>query len=1222
MTTTTRQNDLILNEDWTRIYQTFKNADFKSYDFENLRRVIITYIRENYPEDFNDYIESSEYMALIDAMAFLGQSLSFRIDLASRENFLELAERKASVLRIAQMLSYKPKRNNAASGLLKFTSITTSEEILDSNGKNLAQQLITWNDPTNSNWYEQFILVLNSAMTPNTEFGRSQGTATIGGVTTDQYRFNTITTDVPIYSYTKSVAGRTMAFEIVSTSFKNSESIYEEQPLAGNQLGFVYRNDGSGPSSTDSGFFLMFKQGSLELADFTIDVPTTNEKVAVDTANINNDDIWLFGLSSTGAQTNQWAQVANLVGNNIAYNSISRSVRNIFSVTTKENDAVDLIFADGVYGNLPQGKFRLFYRVSNGLTYSVAPTEMSGINIAVPYVNAAGAAHTVTIGLALQSTVSNASATESVDSIRTNAPATYYTQNRMITGEDYNLAPLASSQDILKIKAVNRTSSGISRNFEIIDVSGKYSSVNVFADDGFIYKETTERALSFKFSNKLDIINFIRKSVEPALAGTDVYNFYLTKFAKKTFDTVSPTTWVLKTSDVNLSTGYFLGTKIERVGLAYGTGNMAYISYGAMVKFTPVAGKAFKNGNMVDIDPNDPTQTDRIWAKVIRVVGDGSNGGVGVLANGMGTISVNDVIPEGSILTQVVPKLVNDLPVALETEMVNLAFQNLNFGLRYSVDDAAWHVVSASNIDLTRNFSQANSGNTTNTNVDASWVIAFVKDADSYSVRIRALDYVFGSIAQNRFYFDSHEKRYNDQVGKVVKDTIKILGINTAGDATTQLKSDIPFEINDVVQYDDGYESNVEVKLAFSDSDSDGVIDNPDAFEMIVGGDSIYTFAKQITDANGNLVYEAVNTLITPIVVLPTYVGIDLTKYANKQLLYFYSPTENNFKSVHVDDQNNRSLTAEPLYKATRASNYLFFKEVKDGAGSIVFELVDVKAEPILVFETENNFQFTKTESGVVSNLYSDGQLIYFYTEAEDYVKRVDNTTYTLKMESTYKANIGRSGLKFQYLHNASSNRRIDPSVSNIMDISIMTRAYDEAFRTYLAGGSTIEPTPPSSDMLRINFGSKLNAIKSISDEIIYHPVKYKILFGATADPKLQGQFKVVKNPNKTINDNDLKVRIITAINTFFNIAYWDFGDRFFLTELTTYVLNTVSPDISNIVLVPRQTDQVFGSLFEIQSKHDEILISGATVDNIDIVTAISATEVRAASTAITTTTN
>ena len=126
MSTTSRQNNLLLNEDWTRIYQTFANADFKSYDFENLRRVIITYLRENYPEDFNDYIESSEYLALIDAIAFLGQSLSFRIDLASRENFIELAERKESVLRIAKMLSYNAKRNLPAKGLLKFTSVSKS----------------------------------------------------------------------------------------------------------------------------------------------------------------------------------------------------------------------------------------------------------------------------------------------------------------------------------------------------------------------------------------------------------------------------------------------------------------------------------------------------------------------------------------------------------------------------------------------------------------------------------------------------------------------------------------------------------------------------------------------------------------------------------------------------------------------------------------------------------------------------------------------------------------------------------------------------------------------------------------------------------------------------------------------------------------------------------------------------------------------------------------
>jgi hypothetical protein len=222
---------------------------------------------------------------------------------------------------------------------------------------------------------------------------------------------------------------------------------------------------------------------------------------------------------------------------------------------------------------------------------------------------------------------------------------------------------------------------------------------------------------------------------------------------------------------------------------------------------------------------------------------------------------------------------------------------------------------------------------------------------------------------------------------------------------------------------------------------------------------------------------------------------------------------------------------------------------------------------------------------------------------------------------SELKAVIGRRNLKFQYIHNASVDRRIDPSSSNIIDIFLLSRAYDEAYRIYLAGGTTVEPEAPSTDSLRITFGANLSQIKSISDEIIYHPVKYKVLFGDKADSKLQAIFKVVKNPNQSINDNDLKVRIISAINEFFDINNWDFGDRFYMSELTTYILNSLAPDLSNIVIVPKQSNQVFGSLFEIQSKADEILISGATVDNIVIVKSITAAEIGTSINNITTTT-
>ena len=217
MSSTDRQNRLLVAEDWKRIYQSFRNADFQSYDFENLRRVMISYLRENYPEDFNDYIESSEYLALIDMIAFLGQSIAFRVDLNARENFLELAERRESVLRLARLLSYNAKRNKSANGLLKFQSVSTTQTVIDSNGRNLAGQVVVWNDPANSNWYDQFIKVINSSLPASRQFGSPDDKASVYGIPTEQYRFQTYNSGVPVYGFTKTVDGRNMNFEIVST---------------------------------------------------------------------------------------------------------------------------------------------------------------------------------------------------------------------------------------------------------------------------------------------------------------------------------------------------------------------------------------------------------------------------------------------------------------------------------------------------------------------------------------------------------------------------------------------------------------------------------------------------------------------------------------------------------------------------------------------------------------------------------------------------------------------------------------------------------------------------------------------------------------------------------------------------------------------------------------------------------------------------------------------
>jgi hypothetical protein len=59
------------------------------------------------------------------------------------------------------MLSYSPNRNLPASGKVKIRSVITSQYVVDSEGRNLQNIPILWNDPQNPDWFEQFILVLN-----------------------------------------------------------------------------------------------------------------------------------------------------------------------------------------------------------------------------------------------------------------------------------------------------------------------------------------------------------------------------------------------------------------------------------------------------------------------------------------------------------------------------------------------------------------------------------------------------------------------------------------------------------------------------------------------------------------------------------------------------------------------------------------------------------------------------------------------------------------------------------------------------------------------------------------------------------------------------------------------------------------------------------------------------------------------------------------------------
>ncbi|RYF02711.1 MAG: hypothetical protein EOO77_32205, partial [Oxalobacteraceae bacterium] len=70
-----RQSELFLSKDWLVLYQAFTQVNFNASDPNSINQSLRDYIAVNYPEDFNDWIESSEFVAIIDLLSWLAGTL-------------------------------------------------------------------------------------------------------------------------------------------------------------------------------------------------------------------------------------------------------------------------------------------------------------------------------------------------------------------------------------------------------------------------------------------------------------------------------------------------------------------------------------------------------------------------------------------------------------------------------------------------------------------------------------------------------------------------------------------------------------------------------------------------------------------------------------------------------------------------------------------------------------------------------------------------------------------------------------------------------------------------------------------------------------------------------------------------------------------------------------------------------------------------------------------
>ena len=1082
-------------------------------------------------------------------MAFMGQALAFRTDLNTRENYLDTAERRDSVVRLANLVSYTAKRNTAAEGMLKVFDVTTTENVVDYNGVNLSNVTVNWADPTNPDWQEQFTAIINAALVDTQRVGRPGNRQTILGVRTDEYAVNLVPGFLPVIPYTATIDGVNMPFEAVTATSIGRDYVYEPSPVPSTAFNVLFRSDQLGFSSANTGYFFLFKQGILTNTDFNLAERISNRTVNINVDGVNNTDRWVFQLDNLGNINREWTYVESVYA---AAAEQTVALRPIYSTTSRSNDQITLVFGDGVFSEIPTGIFRCYTRASNGLQYIINPADMQNVAIPISYTDRNGNLQTITFTCGITQPVTNSQARESIDAIKQRAPARYYTQNRMVNGEDYNLFPYTEYNSIVKSKALNRSSIGTSRYLDLVDNTGKYSSTNTFSSDGAVWEQNILPTELFTYINRNDIADFVTNTAQPQLDQATMKQFYYANFPRVTINTgtTALSTWNQSTTLANETTGYFRnaivsatwpnGTPIP-VGTST-TSNFKYVQVGSLIQFVAptINGVTYyfdRNNKLQPGTPSKPDERTEIWAAAQAIIGDGYNGGVGNLLSGSGPITINNFVPTGAVVQEIIPLFVTDLPTILEQQIAEQMLLFRNFGLGYDSLGTItgtignWYLITSTNLDTSAAWSQTTpgaAGNTSGINSDASWLAQFVVQNQNYTVTFRGLAYYFGSVLQTRFFFYDDQLVYDSRTGTVIKDFINVLAMNTKPNSTLPLEGDVYMNIIGQPVESDGYVDDFQVLVSYRDADNDGVPDDPDFFDTIVGTTS----------------------------------------------------------------------TSGP---------FVFFQQTVD---------FDNLQRYLLVEQDVVNYDYaTIDDLELVKSEWSPGQVFYTYNDDAFYLLSVSITgARTLVEQTGWIAQSGRQQLYFQYRHNSPLTNRIDPGTTNIIDLYVVTLSYYTAYQNWIRDttGTVIQPDTPTIDELSTAYQG-LQDYKMISDNIVLNSVNFKPLFGAKAAQQLKATIKVIKAQNSTASTSEIKSSVVTEMNSYFSIDKWNFGDTFYFSELAAYLHRQLGTIISSVVLVPLDTQKSFGDLYEIRSQPNEIFVNAADITNIDVIDALTSTNLRTA---------
>jgi len=103
---------------YTAPKKSVKEVRYLNKDFTSFKNNLIEFTKIYFPNQYNDFNESSPGMMFIEMASYVGDVLSYYIDNQFKESLLAFAEEKKTIYNMAQSLGYKPALATAASANL------------------------------------------------------------------------------------------------------------------------------------------------------------------------------------------------------------------------------------------------------------------------------------------------------------------------------------------------------------------------------------------------------------------------------------------------------------------------------------------------------------------------------------------------------------------------------------------------------------------------------------------------------------------------------------------------------------------------------------------------------------------------------------------------------------------------------------------------------------------------------------------------------------------------------------------------------------------------------------------------------------------------------------------------------------------------------------------------------------------------------------------------